>query len=294
MSQYDIYKRKIEKIFNQVAKIAFKGKDNRLEYYNYVDEIIDKGDYDAFSQSLYYFFQIEIENYNDIPGVKEKTWKEIFYQTRTPFLKKLSDFYKSKKIYQSSYDIYSDDPNIVKLELKGPLSFTYSAISGSQSIHFTRQDEKVFVNIYDPTIFSVEFYKAKIINNLPTDIEFFQTIRQGTASTIYQTNLPCSFSSEYVVKTVERNSFEITNYILSIEKNGLLGQIYEREQQVLDTKYLVQNTQYARVFGIINYYLEVKKIGSTFSVIISENNPAISDVQNQVNNYKKAIEYLLS
>lgn len=294
MSQYELYKKKLEKIFNQVSKIAFKGKDAKLEYFNYIDELVEKGDYGVFSQSMYYFLQIDIDSYLDVSEVKEKTWKEVLYQLRTPFLKKLSDLYKKKKVYQSSFDIYSDDPDMVQLSLTGPLSFTFSSISGSQSISFTRQDEKLFINFLDTKLFSVDLYKANLTESPPIDIQFFQTIRNGTSSSTYQTNLPTSHSGGYVIKTYERNSFAVTNYTLSINKDGFLGQIVEKEEQVLDPKYLVQNSQYARVFGIIQSYLEVTKKGATSSVIFNENNPSLSDVQNQVNNYKYAVEYLLS
>jgi hypothetical protein len=294
MSQYELYKKKLEKIFNQVAKIAFKGKDNKLEYTAYIDELIQKGDYGAFSQSMYYFLQIDIDMYVDVSEVKEKTWPEILYQLRTPFLKKLSDLYKKRKVYQSSFDIYSDDPSIVQLSLTGPLSATYSSTGATQSISFTKQTEKLFVNILDPTIFSVEFYRVKWVDNLPTEQEFFQTIRHGTYSTTYQTNVPLSFSSEYLVRTIERNSFAITNYKFVSVKNGLLGQIYERESQQLDPKYLYLNPGFSKAFGMVQYYLEVKKNGATSSVFINEQNPTLSDVQNQVNNYVKALDYLLS
>lgn len=294
MSQYELYKKKLEKIFNQVAKIAFKGRDNKIEYTAYIDELIQKGDYGAFSQSMYYFLQIDVDMYVDVSEVKEKTWPEVLYQLRTPFLKKLSDLYKKRKVYQSSFDIYSDDPNIVQLSLDGPLSATYSSIGSSQSISFTRQDEQLFVNVLDPTIFSVEFYKTSWSTGVPTEQQFLQTIRHGTFSTTYQTNVPLSFSAEYLIRTLERNSFAITNYKFIVTKNGLLGQVYERETEQLDPKYLYLNPGFSKAFGLIQYSLEVFKVGSTSSVIINEQNPTLSDVQNQVNNYKKALDYLLS
>ena len=90
MNQYYLYKKKLEKIFNRISKIAFKGRDNRLEYFDYIDELIQNGDYGAFEQTLYYFYQIDLDLSQDLSIIKENTWSEVVYQTTTPFLKKLS------------------------------------------------------------------------------------------------------------------------------------------------------------------------------------------------------------
>lgn len=294
MTEYELYKRKLEKIFNQISKIAFKGKDNKLEYFNYVDELIQKGDYGVFEQCVYYFFQIDINIHADVAEVKESTWPEILFQTRTPFLTKLSKLYKEKKIYQSSFDIYSDDPNRATLSTSGPLSVTYSVTGLTASISLNRQGEKIFINVLNPNIFQIEISKTTWENNLPTDLEYTQTIRHGTYSSTYQTNIPVTHTSQYLIRTQERSSFDIKNYKFLVTKSGLLGQLYEREIYNEDVKYLMQNKMYARVMGQAKFYLEVQKIGATSSLIISEENPTLSDSQNLINNYKTAIDYLLS
>ena len=45
-------RKKLEKIYNQIDKIATKGKDNILEYTRYIDELIVKGDYSNFEGVL--------------------------------------------------------------------------------------------------------------------------------------------------------------------------------------------------------------------------------------------------
>ena len=66
-----LYRRKLEKIFNKVDKIATKGKDQVIEYYKYIDELIDKGDYGAFVQMLYFFYEIDITNFTNVQDVKK-------------------------------------------------------------------------------------------------------------------------------------------------------------------------------------------------------------------------------
>lgn len=294
MSQYELYKRKLESIFNRISKIAFKGRDNRLEYYKYIDELIEKGDYGVFEQSVYYFFQIDINQYRDVPEVKEKTWNDILYQTTTPFLKRLSKLYKEKNVYQSSYDIFSDDSNRIVINLTGPLSSTYSLIGTYSSISFTKQNENIYLNIDDNDLFSVEISKTKWVDGLPGNLGNTQLIRTGTSSNTYKTDIPTSHGSQYLVKTYKRPNYEVENYKLDIVKSGLLGQIYEVEKYVDDPSYFIKNKLYARIVGSSTFYVEAIKLGATSSVIFNIENPTLSDIQNLINNYKSAIEYLLS
>ena len=142
----DLYKRKLAKIFNQVDKIATKGKDNFIEYYKYIDELVAKSDYAAFEQALYYFYQIDISTYQYLNDVKKKTWDEVLFQTKSDFLKKLSKIYKEKDVYQISYDVFTNNPGAVSITYSNPLSSTYSTTSFTQSIDNTfATDQELFV-----------------------------------------------------------------------------------------------------------------------------------------------------
>jgi len=108
----DKQRRKIDKIYSQVDKIASKGKDNFLEYYLLVDDLVKSSDYDILLQSLYYHYDINIVKLNSIEDVKKKTWKDIMYATKGPLTKKLKKLYDIKKVYQISFDIIDSLTNI--------------------------------------------------------------------------------------------------------------------------------------------------------------------------------------
>ena len=151
----NLYKRKLAKIFNQVDKIATKGKDNFIEYYKYIDELVAKGDYAAFEQALYYFYQIDITVYQYLNDVKKKTWDEVLFQTKSDFLKKLSKIYKEKNVYQVSYEVFTKNPNTVSITYSNPLSSTYSSTSFTQSFSITRDGEVFKLNVTDPKVYSL-------------------------------------------------------------------------------------------------------------------------------------------
>jgi hypothetical protein len=102
------YKKRLDKIFTKVDKIAQVGKDNLLEYQKYIDDLINKGDYASFQEMLYIYYNIDTIETQDVTQVKNGTYDEVVFQTKSSFLNKLSKLYKKKEIYQQSFNIYSD------------------------------------------------------------------------------------------------------------------------------------------------------------------------------------------
>jgi len=400
-----LYKKKLAKIFNQVDKIATKGKDNFIEYYKYIDELVAKSDYAAFEQALYYFYQIDISTYQYLNDVKKKTWDEILFQTKSDFLKKLGKIYKEKDVYQISYDIFTNNLNRVSITYSNPLSSTYSTTSFTQSISLVREGENVILNVSNPNIRSISISKTiwatqsappltskqDILNSwnlgyegknplpdtfTPTQTRLVQNIEvsyigksnqnvnlsslvigdvftmsvtpnlayitgqhlsitqstiyfegnvnsysqhtgelvltvtsksgsgthsqwvtqyiSGTQSPTYITNLSLAPNNQYVISTEERPNYKFLNYKVDIVRDPLLGHIVENEIYTQDTKYLIQNKQYASLIGARKTYLEVYKVGGTHSYIIATENSSLSEQQNLLNRYKLAIDILNS
>jgi len=100
-------RKKLEKIYNKINSIAVKGKDNVFEYYKYIDELIDKGEYGYLEQVLAYYYKLEIIDAIDVSLVKKNTWKPILFNTNTSFSTKLKKMYDTKNVYQISSNIYT-------------------------------------------------------------------------------------------------------------------------------------------------------------------------------------------
>lgn len=381
----NLYTRKLEKIFNKIGQIASKGRDNRLEYFQYIDELISKGDYIAFQDTLYIFYQMDISNISDVNEVKGRTWNEICFQTKSTFLTKLSRMYKQKKVYQQSYNIYSETSNNVVLNLSGKLSTTFSITGLTSSIILEKFGDSINLQIYDNDITSIQIQKANWIiddtgKEVATDIRHFEdfqvsyfansfttfnpsqlivgdiftmsltTTKQfipgqiisvtfsgnsllgnvesydkltgdttvtvlsttgsstyslwfvnyesGPKNPTYSTNIPTTHGGSYLITTAEKNNttFEYAkfNYKFTIEQNSLLGYIYEIDIYDPNSRYLVQNKQYAKLVGERRAYVQAQKVGATFSVIFDTENLALSEDNNLLNRYTQAINYLLS
>lgn len=106
-----MYAKKLTKIYKRIDKVASKGKDNKQEYFNLIDELLNRGDYVSFVETLLTFYEIDVSNYQTINRYKEESWKSICEKTESNFLKKLSSLYKSKGIYQISFNIYRESDN---------------------------------------------------------------------------------------------------------------------------------------------------------------------------------------
>ena len=73
-----------------------------------------------------------------------------------------------------------------------------------------------------------------------------------------------------------------------------MGQIVEIDKLSPDSKYYLQNKQFAKIIGTKITYLEVTKQGATSSIIVDNSTPNASEDANLLNRYKIAIDYLLS
>jgi hypothetical protein len=105
-------KKKIEKIYSQIDKLATKGKDQIYEYHKLIDDLISKGDYNYFELTLFYKYKIDIKDYSSISDVKNITWEEILFQTNTSVSKKIKKVLDTKGVYQMGFDIFKDSNNV--------------------------------------------------------------------------------------------------------------------------------------------------------------------------------------
>lgn len=288
----NLFRRKQEKIYKKIDSIATKGRDNILEYTKYIDELIDKGDYAELEQVLYDYYYIDIIDAADVEVVKKKTWDLVLFQTTSSFLKKLSNLYKKKGVYQSSFDILTSDPNVIQMNLSNPLSSTFSQTGYTQSISFTRQEDVVSVNVLNSETYLIQISRTEWVDDLPTNVEILQNINIGTQSSI-ETQIPTTHSREYLIKTYERGSFLELNYELDVVKDNIIGQIREIDTYTANAKYYLENQQYARIVGEVIYYLEVTDLNGV-TTFIDANNPSLSFDQNLLNRYNTALDILLA
>jgi len=295
-------RKKINKIYSQIDKIALKGKDNYLEYCQYIDDSIEKSDYDNLLQCLYYSYYINIEKLITVDDVKNKTWNQIRILTNLTLTKKIKKLYDSKNVYQTSFDIWSQDPKYFIISISNPLSVTYSSASASTGIDVTRNNSTLNIDILNPKIYEIVISKAiwSGTPSIPSNIEKYQEIRGITQSSSYELEIPTSFDTQWLINTKERAPFRELNYKFNLSTNKYLGQIIEIDDYNDETKYLIKNRQFARITKTRRNYLEVSKVISYQPLIFDEPliledyDYSISDDENMYRKYVTAVNLLTS
>lgn len=290
-------KKKIQKIFNQIDKLASKGREYVHEYHKLIDDLIEKGEYNYFELTLFYSYSLDIKDYQNLIDVKNKTWNEILFQTNSPVSKKIKRVFDTKQVYQMGFDVFSDSLSSVQFNISEPLSSNYLTTSSTQSFTLSLVSNNVYISSNDNiTKYEISRCKWEVENGVDKPVKDtiynMQDIRVGTQSS-YKTEIPTT-AGVYLITTESRDSFSRYNYKVSVTRNTFLGQIKEIDTLSDDSKYFIQNKQFARLIGTRVTYLEVTKAGATSSFIIDTELPNSSEDTNLVNRYKIAVDYLLS
>jgi hypothetical protein len=279
----------IKNIFIRINKIASKGSNNVIEYYKYVDDLVLRHDYGDLLRCLKHYYDFDFYNMT-VNEVKSKSWKEILFLTKSIFSQKLKKLYESKRVYQTSFDIFSYDRLDTTIALSGPLSSTYKSTSFVQSISFKKENDAISVYITNPDITIIRISSATWNSEIPTNISLLQTIEVNNSKMV--TEIPISKSSQYLI-TTEEHPYNLLNYELDLKIDGFLGQIKEIYTYADEYKYLLKNKEYARLTKTRKSFLEVLKKEQLIPVLIDDDTLSLSEDNNLYNRYVKAINFLL-
>jgi hypothetical protein len=304
----NLYARKLEKIFNKVGQIASKGRDNKLEYTKYIDELIEKGDFVAFQEMLNIFFQIDTLDVADVSDIKSRTWNEICFQTKSSFLQKLSKLYKQKKVYQQSYNIYSENNNIVSISISDKLTYTFSATGLTPSISFEKKGEVVDLHVYDDNITTIQIQKAvwevgESGNEEPTNIKFFEDFQISYLANSFTTFNPSQLNiGDAFTMSVTTTKQYIPNQLISVTWSGnyIEGTVQSYDSITGDTVMTITDTNGSSTYSlwVVDYLSGPKSVkfktsipttqGSTYLITTTEKNPINFDYKKYY--YKLSLE----
>ena len=312
--------KKIKKIYNELNSIAKVGRNNYLEYFNYVDELVNKSQYSLLNTCLLLNYGIDYTQYKSIYDLKNLTWDIICFQTLTPLDEKLKVLYDQYDVYQVGKDIYSNDLSYFEIKISLPLSYTYSYTEYTSQVNVYENNGEINLRLIDTNLYQIEIYKDYLI----------QVITSGTYSTLYDVNinglktskdsfktLIPMYSGEYEIITYSRSmdqedisnlkSNKIYKYKLNIDIKNRLGTINEIDSNdyfsgQYDTYYnkyssthYNKNEQIDNTLGLRRKFLNVVKykndvVDKTANII--QVNPYYSENLNLYWRYVSAIEFL--
>lgn len=194
-------KKRIARIYNKIIQIAQKGKDAYIDYYNYVDDIVNNGEYVLLQDVFSIYFSIDIKLYQTITLIKEKTFALVRFNTSTSFEYRLQSYYDAKNVYQVGKTIYDNSTNEILgqfTEVDRPHQIHYLGVTYSyypETIYYRNTDLfkildeisvvelQVSFNsgdkflLSDPTMLLLDKYKIGVdllISNDPSLNQYFQ------------------------------------------------------------------------------------------------------------------------
>jgi hypothetical protein len=104
-------KKRILTIFNRIIQITQRGSDAYLTYYDYIDDIINNGEYSILQDMFLKYFKVDIRLWKNITILKQETWKIVSLNTDTTFMYRLKDYYDANNVYQIGQNIYDNTTN---------------------------------------------------------------------------------------------------------------------------------------------------------------------------------------
>lgn len=211
--------RQLAKLNLRIEKITLKGKDNYIEYSKLIDELIEKGEYSVFEQCLYYYYGLSLQNITSIDSIKKTSFREICFQTNSSFQIKLKKLYDEYEVYQTGFDIYSNEKDFLQLDLSNPLSTTFSSTNFLQSFDIIRVNDSVFMDVSDKGLNYVIIERAEWVMSggveIPTNKSFVQDFFLGTQSNkknpneLIKLEIPTEVTREYLIHTEEKEKLLI-------------------------------------------------------------------------------------
>ena len=96
----------INKIYKKLDSIAKKGPTNYVEYYNYIDDLVNNNQYSLFEDTMSFKYNIEISRYPTIQKVKEDTFSMILMKTTSYFQDNLASLFNNNGVYQMGTIVY--------------------------------------------------------------------------------------------------------------------------------------------------------------------------------------------
>lgn len=102
----NIIKKRIVKIYNKIISIAQKGGDAYLTYYNYIDDLVNNGEWSILQDVFLQYFKTDIRKWTSVSIMKQDTWQIVVSNTDTLFMSRLKSFYDQKGVYQIGQKIF--------------------------------------------------------------------------------------------------------------------------------------------------------------------------------------------
>ncbi len=261
---YKSVKKDIDRIYQRIDKIAKGGRDNYLEYYEFVDDCVRDSRYALLEQTIYYKYKHQELNTRSVKEFKDKSWFIILEGTLPKLQTDKSKLFKDNKIYNVGVNYFLEldqtSAKIIDSIGKGAILST-KVVNGSLV-----QIDVINSGIGYSTASSVE-----ILGGYGNTASGYPIVRAGK---IYQINIISDGGNNH-------------------NKEYLLGKIFEENYYIDGINDIVTSDDYQKVIKNKKTFLTVEKVGITQSVVFNDWDITSSYDRNVMILYNKAVNYLI-
>jgi len=147
-------KKIIKKTYRKIDAIAKTGKDGILNYKKIIDSIIDNNEFDILYEVMLHYYNIDIQQFKDVDGIKRNTFDIVRLHTKSYFQDNMTLMQNKLGFYTIGLNVFklSNNAYLGKIHQSGQeyyvttLIDTY-AITGSGEIDIYNQSiSKIFVD----------------------------------------------------------------------------------------------------------------------------------------------------
>lgn len=103
--------RTLQKIKGKIDKITKKGNTNKLEYFNYINELVDKSKYSDFLDMLDDYYQLSYYTIDTVKEVIDLSWIEVLRNSNSDRSIRIKRILDREDLYQIGLGIYESTTN---------------------------------------------------------------------------------------------------------------------------------------------------------------------------------------
>ena len=100
------YRKEFNKVYKKINTIAQKGNDGVFDYYIYIDDLVDTGQYPLLEDVMSVKYRIDIRQYNSINDMKHRTFDTIRQHTISSFQSQLKALFDKRSVYPVGFHFY--------------------------------------------------------------------------------------------------------------------------------------------------------------------------------------------
>lgn len=246
------YNNQYKVLYDELMDIASVGKDNFLEFYLFLNEVIDDSEFSIFEDIIDNEFNMNIRNLNPVSSYRNLLWEKIVFETRPLLSTYLSKIYKLNSLYQNS--TYLSRDKIILLETEN----SNKIIDELVEIKFYDKRDRPYEDI------NYDFDRHILTSSANLDIIKYDLINKDddkiiSSGIIHNTSVVNKLKIQLInpIRKIKDDG----KFIYYYEMNDIIGELiedYKLEED--DFIYYIKNGQYARLIGELKDILVCSKI----------------------------------